>query len=234
MPGAPPADLIDDPAAPQAPAADDPGAPQAPGADDPGAPPAAEVASAAPAPGSALLTPTGRVILGMIALGKRTGYDIKQMVDKSTRHFWAASYGQIYPELRRLEAYGLIAGRDEPSGGRARTVYSLTAVGRSALRGWLASDAELVDELRDEGMLKLFFSDVAPELRLANIRAMRAQNERTRSALCAIEAHATDMPTGPRLTLQLGLEMTDLIIKWCETTERRLAATQEAEPNNEV
>ena len=49
------------------------------------------------------LTPTGRVILGMIALGNQTGYDIKQLVDKSTRHFWAASYGQIYPELRRLE-----------------------------------------------------------------------------------------------------------------------------------
>jgi hypothetical protein len=41
------------------------------------------------------LTPTGRVILGMLALGKTTGYDIKQFVDKSTRHFWAASYGQI-------------------------------------------------------------------------------------------------------------------------------------------
>ena len=56
------------------------------------------------------LTPTGRVILGMIALGRQTGYDIKQLVDKSTRHFWSASYGQIYPELRRLEEQGLIRG----------------------------------------------------------------------------------------------------------------------------
>jgi DNA-binding PadR family transcriptional regulator len=180
------------------------------------------------------LTPTGRVILGMIAIGKQTGYDIKQLVDKSTRHFWAASYGQIYPELRRLEAQGLIVGRDEPSGGRARTVYVLTAAGYKALRDWLASDAELVDELRDEGMLKLFFSDVAPDLRLQNIRAMRAQNERVRSALCAIETHEADMPSGPSLTLQLGLEMTQLIIEWCEKTERRLTAMQEPEPNNEV
>ena len=28
------------------------------------------------------LTPTGRVILGMVALGKQTGYDIKQLVDQ--------------------------------------------------------------------------------------------------------------------------------------------------------
>src|SRR5438309_9155082 len=87
------------------------------------------------------LTPTGRVILGMLALGKRTGYDIKHFVDKTTRHFWAASYGQIYPELRRLEEQGLVRGRSEPTGGRARTVFELTEEGRLALQGWLESDA---------------------------------------------------------------------------------------------
>ena len=37
----------------------------------------------------------------MLSLGKRTGYEIKSLGDVSTRFFWAASYGQIYPELRR-------------------------------------------------------------------------------------------------------------------------------------
>ena len=118
------------------------------------------------------LSATGRVILGMIAIGKQTGYDIKQLVDKSTRHFWAASYGQIYPELKRLEERGLIRGRSEPSGGRARTVYELTDAGRTALLAWLASDAEPLYELRDEGMLKLFFSDAFPERRIENVRQM--------------------------------------------------------------
>ena len=174
-------------------------------------------------PSAGALTPTGRVILGMIALGKQTGYDIKQLVDKSTRHFWAASYGQIYPELRRLQDQGLIEGREEPSGARARTVYILTKAGRAALRGWLASDAELVYELRDEGMLKLFFSDIAPELRLEQIRAMRALYERKLAQLRAVEAHAAEMPAGPGLTLQLGLEVTGRMIAWCGATERRLA-----------
>ena len=43
------------------------------------------------------------VILGLLSIGPRSGYDIKAVVDRSTRFFWAASYGQIYPELRRLE-----------------------------------------------------------------------------------------------------------------------------------
>ena len=175
------------------------------------------------------LTATGRVILGMLALGKHTGYDIKQFVDKSTRHFWAASYGQIYPELRRLEEEGLIRGRPEPSGARPRTAYDLTAQGEEALRGWLASPADLIYELRDEGMLKLFFSDGLPERRLANIRAMRERQERKLAQLRAIEPHAAEGvgeqgASGPYLTLQLGISFTECFIEWCAATERRLAA----------
>src|SRR5260370_37677846 len=125
------------------------------------------------------LPPTGRVILGMIAFGKRTGYDIKAFVDKTTRYFWAASYGQIYPELKRLEDQGLVRGRSEPSGGRARTVYELTEAGAAALEDWLASDEEDLYEVRDEGMLKLFFSDSLPERRIEILRAMRPPAEPT-------------------------------------------------------
>ena len=80
------------------------------------------------------LSATAYVVLGMLRHEPRTGYEIKAAVDKSTRFFWAASYGQIYPELRRLEAAGLIEGRAEPRGGRRRTVYELTDAGREELR----------------------------------------------------------------------------------------------------
>src|SRR3954467_5172712 len=89
------------------------------------------------------------VILGLLSLGPRSGYDIKNVVDRSTRFFWAASYGQIYPELRRLEAEGLIAGEDSPNGARERRAYKLTAAGREALREWLLGRTVTI-ELRDE------------------------------------------------------------------------------------
>jgi len=175
------------------------------------------------------LSPTGRVILGMIALGRTTGYDIKQLVDRTTRHFWAASYGQIYPELKRLEDAGLVRGRPEPSGARARTVYSLTKEGERALQGWLASDEEPLYELRDEGMLKLFFSDSLPERRIENIRAMRQRQERKLAHLKTLEPHASQGPGGAYLTLQLGIASTECFINWCAATERRLAAETEQE-----
>jgi len=160
----------------------------------------------------------------MIALGRQSGYDIKQFVDKSTRHFWAASYGQIYPELRRLEDAGLITGQSEPTGGRARTVYELTPAGRTALQDWLEPEADPMFEVRDESMLKLFFSDIGtPEQRIANIRAMRESHERTLAQLCSHEEQAAEMPAGPRLTLELGIGLHRGIVEWCAATERRLA-----------
>ena len=72
------------------------------------------------------LSPTAYVILGMLAWRPMSGYDVKAIVDRSTRFFWAASYGQIYPELRRLLEGRPGRGQAEAQGGRRRTLYSLT------------------------------------------------------------------------------------------------------------
>ena len=86
------------------------------------------------------LSPTAYVILGMLGWRPMSGYEIKSIVDKSTRFFWAASYGQIYPELRRLSDAGLIEGEASPQGGRKRNVYRLTTAGRKELRAWLGAE----------------------------------------------------------------------------------------------
>src|SRR3954452_7855986 len=137
------------------------------------------------------LSPTARVLLAMIRKGRRTGYEIKQLVDVSTRFFWAASYGQIYPELRRLEQAGLIRGEDEPSGGRQRRAYSLTPKGDEALDAWLRSEAEPAYELRDEALLKLFFSDADQQLGL--VRQMRERHQEVLNGLRSIEHAAAEV-----------------------------------------
>ncbi len=37
-----------------------------------------------------------RDLLGLVRHEPRSGYEIKSIVDNTTRFFWAASYGQIY------------------------------------------------------------------------------------------------------------------------------------------
>ncbi len=92
------------------------------------------------------LSATAYVILGFVSNEPRSGYEIKAVVDNSTRFFWAASYGQIYPELKRLSEAGLIAGSDSPTGGRKRTVYEITADGEEELTRLAAAGA---GDLRD-------------------------------------------------------------------------------------
>jgi PadR family transcriptional regulator AphA len=166
------------------------------------------------------LSPTAYVILGMLAWRPMSGYDVKAIVDRSTRLFWAASYGQIYPELRRLAEAGLIEGVAEPQSGRRRTLYTLTAAGRGALEQWLAEEPRTF-ETRDEGLLKLFFASAAPETAAASLDAKRAFHEAKLKQLRAIEATAA--PQGfTGLVLRFGIESSEWTIEWCAREAERL------------
>ncbi len=168
------------------------------------------------------LSPTAKVILGMLARGPKTGYEIKALVDKSTRFFWAASYGQIYPELRGLEEAGLIAGEDAPTGGRPRTVYCLTSDGEHALRAWLGVPPEVL-EMRHEGMLKVFFADAVPrDERVRLLRDMRDQHLAKLKALRAVEATAEHPESSAYLILSFGIEFNQWIADWCERAASEL------------
>jgi DNA-binding PadR family transcriptional regulator len=171
------------------------------------------------------LSKTSYVILGMLSLGRRSGYEIKSLVDVSTRFFWAASYGQIYPELSRLEELGLVRGKEDRSNGRRRKAYELTAAGRRALHDWLVSDDALHSELRHEGALKFFFSDsLEPEEQLGLLRHIRETHERIAEQLRAIEPAGEDgKPPAPLLTLEFGIAYQEFLADWCAEAERRLS-----------
>ena len=166
------------------------------------------------------LSATAKVILGMLAARPRSGYEIKQLVDSSARFFWTASYGQIYPELKKLETAGLIAGDDTSTGARQRTTFKLTADGKRAAREWIGTPPEVL-EIRDEGLLKLFFAGSINSKRAAEIARERAAISRGKAAqLRAIEAATDDAgrpnegpeaePDAGSLTvLRYGIEMSE-------------------------
>jgi DNA-binding PadR family transcriptional regulator len=175
------------------------------------------------------LTPTARVILGMLKLGARTGYEIKQVTDISTRFFWGASYGQIYPELRRLEAAGLVESEDDARGGLRRRAYRLTAAGEQALRDWLVADEPLEYSVRDEGLLKVFFGDVgSPEELLENVRRLRRDHEQRLAHFREIEAGVTGRGDPTVRALEYGIAFLEWNVRWWRRLERELSS--EARP----
>jgi PadR family transcriptional regulator AphA len=169
------------------------------------------------------LNATAYVILGFVRNEPRSGYEIKALVDNSTRFFWAASYGQIYPELKRLSEAGLIAGKDVPTGGRKRTVYEITADGEEELRAWLRQPPQTF-EMRDEGLLKLFFANALPrEEALEILRSMKAQRLAMKKRLRAIEQMKGEIEDPfPMIVLRGGLEFTEWFAEWCERMEAQL------------
>jgi DNA-binding PadR family transcriptional regulator len=179
------------------------------------------------------LTPTARVILGMLRLGAHTGYEIKQAVEVSTRFFWGASYGQIYPELRRLTEAGLLEASDAPRGGVRRTEYHLTAEGDRVLREWLTSDDFGLFEMRDELLLRLFFSDaLSGDDARAIVRRMRERSEWILERFRELEPGASEgfSDAGgekfPHLALVYGIGLMEWIARWARETERGLEADE--------
>ena len=169
------------------------------------------------------LSPTAYVILGFVRNEPRSGYEIKALVDNSTRFFWAASYGQIYPELKRLSEAGLIEGVDSPTGGRKRTVYEITADGEEELKAWLRQPPSTY-EMREEGLLKLFFADALPREEAVEIlRAMRAYRLDVAAQLRAMEPQKSEAEDAfPLIVLRGGIEFSEFIADWCRMIEAQL------------
>jgi PadR family transcriptional regulator AphA len=168
------------------------------------------------------LSPTARVILGLLRLGPRTGYDVKRITDFSTRFFWSASYGQIYPELRRLESAGFVLAHEEPRGGVRRRVYELTPRGTRAVEAWLAEPAELF-EFRDEGLLKLFFGEILDsEELLALVRRRRAWFEGVARHFRGIADELGEIAEPSGDVLRYGIELMDWNAAWFGDLELRL------------
>jgi DNA-binding PadR family transcriptional regulator len=170
------------------------------------------------------LNATAYVILGMVSREPRSGYEIKAAVDSTTRFFWAASYGQIYPELKRLSEAGLVEGVDASQGDRKRTRYAITADGRAELKDWLRKPPE-ASEMREEGLLKLFFSGVLkPAEAVETLRAMRRRRLELSEQLRVMEPQKLENVEDPfpLMVLRAGIEFNEWFAEWCERMETQL------------
>src|SRR5436309_11686118 len=92
-------------------------------------------------------------LLGLLAGEPRSGYDLSRYFAVSMGNVWPAQHSQIYPELARLVAEGLITQTGE--GPRGRKVYQTTPAGLEALRDWMRQ-TEPDYSIRDGALLRLF------------------------------------------------------------------------------
>src|ERR1039457_6885435 len=125
------------------------------------------------------LNATSYTILGGLSVQPDlSGYDIRKGIQQSIGYFWAESYGQIYPALKRLASEGLIAPSSSSNGRRGRQTYVITDKGRTSLRQWLCLPFHN-EPPRNEFLLKLFFGhEAAPGVATAHLRDLNDRNRR--------------------------------------------------------
>ena len=101
-------------------------------------------------------------LLGVLKDQPLTGYDLVRHFQGTVGYLWSAPQSQIYPELRRMEAEGLVQAKVAPRGQRAqKRIYSVTDAGMAELRRW-ATDFMPLPAQRDPIHLKAAFFDLAP------------------------------------------------------------------------
>src|SRR5467141_3325089 len=103
-----------------------------------------------------MTTTLGYALLGLLARGPLSGYDIAAQLKRGVGPFWHARHSQIYPELARLAASELVTHvRVEQYDRPDKKVYSLTPAGLAALEAWLTSPLP-PEHQRDELTLRAF------------------------------------------------------------------------------
>ncbi|THF85693.1 PadR family transcriptional regulator [Deinococcus sp. KSM4-11] len=141
----------------------------------------------------ATLGPSSYIVLGLLGgCGGGTSYDLKRWADESVGFFWTFPRSQLYAEPQRLTELGLLTATQEP-GGRRRRRYAVTEAGHAALQAWLDMPAGQ-PELRDEGLLKLFFSPQASPETVAQLAAGQLALHRHRLATYESFGKAGEMP----------------------------------------
>ena len=125
------------------------------------------------------MTATSYLVLGLLADAPATSYQLKRRVAVSVGNFWEFAHSQLYDEPLRLAEAGLVRTNAETRGRRRRT-YTITDAGRAALTAWLAEPTLGRTDVRDPGLLKLFFARYATSADVRNIAAdqYRAHRER--------------------------------------------------------
>jgi DNA-binding PadR family transcriptional regulator len=158
----------------------------------------------------------GHALLGLIAESPCSGYELTRTFDESLAHVWPTRHSQIYPELAKLQAAGLI--RQSDAGARGSKTYAATDEGLEEVRRWMRETTPS-ESTRTERMLRVFFLWLLEPDEAAVY--LREQEARHRERLLRYRAIAEEIPAGgdranrmSRIALEAGIRFESAMADW--------------------
>ena len=187
---------------------------------------------------SSALTTLGYALLGLLARGEGSGYDLTQRLKDPVGFFWHAQHSQIYPELARLETLNLVQHTpvfqlERPD----KKVYHLTPAGMQQLKAWL-EDVTEVPKKRDELALKAYSIWLADPEQAARMMAEHAEVHTIHLAeferrLACLEREAGDLMWQPNskwfgvhAVLRRGIGFEREYLEWCRWLAQALGRAE--------
>jgi DNA-binding PadR family transcriptional regulator len=175
-------------------------------------------------------------ILTALLDGEASGYELAKHFDLSVANFWHALPAQLYPELNRLEADGMVDVTEVPQERRpTKRIFAVNDAGRAELRRWV-NEPSRPFSLKDELMVRVRSgADTDPEPILEALRARRDLSVAkldgylaARDAMLRGRTEAQFLETarrvGPYLTVNAGIALERAQMAWIDESIASLSA----------
>lgn len=159
------------------------------------------------------------IALGMVLDKAQTGYDIKKEIEMGVGNFYKASYGSLYPALKKLTNRGYLSMIEQSHGNRLKKSYTATELGKAAFLEWLSSPFDV--NASSESLLAriYFFGELPKDTRNSLIKEYESYVYQILRKLQVIEKQLSDHIENDReyfelSTLYLGLQNAYNTLRW--------------------
>lgn len=167
------------------------------------------------------------VILGLLTERPLSGYDIKKIIDIRFKFFWNESYGQIYPELKRMIEDELIESEIMDSD-RGKQLYRITQKGYEELKQWMY-EGPGTESYRLEILLKRYFAGIVdPTIMINHIQQFEFQHKQELNILNQFK-HELETIDDPQhnhshvlSVIDFGIKTNTAYLEWSKETISKL------------
>lgn len=166
-------------------------------------------------------------ILTLLETEQGSGYDLLKRFKERLGFFWNASHQQIYLQLKKMHAEGLIEFETQNQQGKPdRKVYHITSQGHEALMKWIESPIK-ISKVNDGLLVKLYAGHLVDisviQKEIAEHKDMHTRMLNTflefENDFKALEEDQKKQYSLPYLTLRRGILGEQAWLQWAQEVE---------------
>jgi len=162
------------------------------------------------------------IVIGIVLDEAYTGYDIKKEIEFGIGNFYKASYGSLYPALKKLTGKGYLSMTAQLEGNRPKKYYTATDAGKTAFLEWLSAPFD-PSAGSDSLLARIYFFGVLSEdTRRGLLLEYELYHQQVLRKLQTMEqelsaAIADDRDYFEMSTLYLGIQHLQDSVRWFRT-----------------